>query len=266
MLFVASLIAPKAHEAGEAEGSADGSRTTNYRFPCPSEQDHDNDVHGAASVEMSMYFKEPKRRLSFKPSPFVPTARTAPREGLAMAGGKPPVNRRGELKRNGRAASLPRPESSLEVAARAAAVLFGRPSATSVDRGKPQKRWHRITTPLHRDHAGYDAQSHGVANELRFSRQQREAIIDAVALVQPLICDLRRELSQKESRLAALSPAAPDFVAESARLSSQVGTLAAQVALISSKLKTDVYALLTPAQYELLSELRSAFELPEDDA
>lgn len=183
-----------------------------------------------------------------------------------MSGGKPPVTQHGELKRNERASSVPRPESSLEVAARAVAVLFGRQSATSVSRSKPKQRWRGIATQFRRDHAAYNAQSLGAANELRFSRQQREAIIDAVALVQPLICELRRELSQKESRLAALSPAAPDFVAESARLSSQVGTLAAQVALISSKLKTDVYALLTPAQYELLSELRTVFELPEDDA
>lgn len=162
-------------------------------------------------------------------------------------------------------AYLPHPSlaSSLEVVARTALILFGHRPTAHEAHGDLDSALSRLLSRSHNDDELSNARFRRAAADLELSRRQRNAIGDAVALVQPLVSELRSELREKERRLIALRPDAGDFAAESARLGSQVGMLVAQIALISSKLKTDVYSLLTPAQCELLSELRFAFEPPE---
>ena len=102
-----------------------------------------------------------------------------------------------------------------------------------------------------------------VTHQLALTEVQQVEVDEVLSQIQPLIVQLQMELNEKQQSLAALRPGGDSFVAETGRLSNDIGTLATQLALTSSKLKTDVCSILTADQQTLLGELQTAFELYE---
>ena len=92
---------------------------------------------------------------------------------------------------------------------------------------------------------------------------QQVAIDRAVGQLQPLIVRLRSELGETQQRLASLRSEHRYFLEKTGSLSNDIGCLAAQLALTSRQMKTDVCAILTAEQNGLLGELQRAFEMHE---
>lgn len=96
------------------------------------------------------------------------------------------------------------------------------------------------------------AKIYRVSRPLALSSAQKREIRNRIEHLSPLIQELREELCEKELRLASLQPHSCNFIVQSATLSNEIGTLATQIALISSKLLSDVYELMTTTQQESL--------------
>lgn len=102
-----------------------------------------------------------------------------------------------------------------------------------------------------------------VTKKLGLTESQQVAVDRAISRFQPLIAQWRTELGKKQQSLAALQPTSDGFLYNTGRLSNDIGMLATQLAITSSKLKIDIYGILSADQQSLLGELQTAFELYE---
>ena len=109
------------------------------------------------------------------------------------------------------------------------------------------------------DRTGRLARFRHATRRLALTELQQKRVGDVISRLQPIVIQLRAELEEKQKRLAALPPSSNDYIYETGCLSNEIGTLAAQLALTTSKLKTDVYTILTTAQQSVLEELQVAF-------
>ena len=144
-----------------------------------------------------------------------------------------------------------------------AAALFGRSRRTwncdNDDVGGDSNASTNRTSARAPDEANSLVRFRQATSRLALTEAQRARVDEAVSRTQPLIVQLRTEFREKSERLAALHPSSDGFIDETGHLSNAIGTLATQIALTSSQLKTDVYAVLTAAQQSVLDELQTAF-------
>ena len=133
--------------------------------------------------------------------------------------------------------------------------LHGRASDTNDDHDEPQ----RCTSPRW---LGLE-RFRRATKQFALTEVQQFKIDEVVSQIHPLIVELKMELKEKQQALIMLQPGDIGFITRTGRLSNDIGTLATQLALTSSKLKTDVYAILSSKQQALLDELHTAFECME---
>ena len=148
----------------------------------------------------------------------------------------------------------------IDVPAGAALALFGRPLASMDEddcsdehRCKPCAGARGVEDSM--NPSGFRS----AGRRLSLTTRQHHQIERMLAELRPLIADLRSELREKEWCLTALHPGDARFVVESASLSNDIGSLATQIALVSTNLRTDIYDVLTERQRQLFMELRTAF-------
>ncbi len=150
---------------------------------------------------------------------------------------------------------------SVFFAAWTAAVLFG-----STERHSNYPYDSKKTADWPEDNYGAAGASNGkleifrrATRRLALTALQQSEIDSAVSGNQHLMTQLREELRAAKAKLSLLHPSAEDYSAQAGSLGASVGMLSTQLCLVESKLKEDIYAILTVEQRSLLPDLHDAF-------